>query len=241
MITRQKSRLAVSGGFQENSRCCLIAGFDKFGRLALNPSETIVSMLPNKLSFAAKESVRIKSVMLPTCCASWSILKRTLDRFSSKHTVLILTGVAEKRERISFERFALNIRDYRMKDNNGHKRQDELIDVRGPDGLRTAFPLVSLQKHIKKKGYPCEISNYAGTFICNEIYYRTLRYQQTHGYPQVVLFMHLAMPRKYAQTLRTEGNAKSKEMLASMKTNERYIKIMLSCVLETARFCWQQQ
>lgn len=238
MSRLQKTKPAAPGSFQESLQCCLITGFDGFGKLASNPSGTVVSMLPDKLSSLANESVKVKSIVFPTCCASWSILKRTLDRLSSKRTVLVLTGVAEERTQISFERFALNIRHYRIKDKGGHKRQDESIDARGPDALRTSVPLVPLQRHMKRKGYLCEISNHAGTFICNEIYYRALRYQQMHGYPQTVLFVHLPMPSNYARALRTKGNAKSKELLACLTSDKSNpIKLMLSAVIETAIFC----
>ncbi len=47
------------------------------------------------------------------------------------------------------------------------------------------------------------VSNHAGTFLCNELYYRCLRAQQkAKKSPSVALFVHLPCPEQYQATLR---------------------------------------
>jgi len=182
----------------------LVTGFDAFDNLKVNPSQTIVETLGSSIKLPGRRGeIQVDTLVLPTCCRAWSKLKRQLDAHRGIYSAVILTGVAAKRDRISLERFALNVRDYRIKDNGGHRHMDQPIEASGPDALKTALSITSFSKKLTKDGAPCEVSNHAGTFICNEMYFKCLLYQQTQQTPAEVLFVHLPLPRTYAKTLKT--------------------------------------
>lgn len=186
----------------------LVAGFDAFDKLDANPSQTIVETLGTSIKLPGrKDEVLLDTLVLPTCCnKAWGKLKRQLDANKNEYSAVILTGVAAKREKISLERFALNIRDYRIKDNGGHQYLDELIEEDAPDALKTSFPVATMSKALTKNGVACEVSNHAGTFVCNEVYYKCLRYQDEQRHPAQVLFVHLPLPTTYSKSLKALKN-----------------------------------
>ena len=194
----------------------LVAGFDAFDNLDANPSQTIVETLESPLKLPGRKGeVLLDALVLPTCChKAWSKLKRKLDANKNTYDAVILTGVAAKRKKISLERFALNIRDYRIKDNSGHKFVDEPIEKGAPDALKTTLSVAAMSKTLTRKGILCEVSNHAGTFICNEVYFKCLRYQEKQPKRASVLFVHLPLARTYAKRYK-EQNAKRATTRAS--------------------------
>ena len=182
----------------------LVTGFDAFGGLKSNPSQTIVETLNDSIKLPGRTGeILVDRMVLPTCCKAWTKLKRQLDGKRGVYSAIIMTGVAAKRDRVSLERFALNIRDYRIEDNGGHKYEGLAIANSGPDALKTGLSIDSFSKSLTKNGAPCEVSNHAGSFICNEIYYKCLLYQGDQPSPADVLFVHLPLPRTYVQTLKS--------------------------------------
>lgn len=182
----------------------LVAGFDAFDNLDANPSQIIVETLDSSIKLPGRKGeVLLDPIVLPTCCnKAWSKLKRKMDANKGAYDAVILTGVAAKRMKISLERFALNIRDYRIKDNGGHQYVDQLIEKGAPDAVKTALSIAAISKTLAKSGVLCEVSNHAGTFICNEVYFKCLRYQEKQRHSAQVLFVHLPLPNTYARLYR---------------------------------------
>lgn len=179
----------------------LVAGFDAFDKLDANPSQTIVETLGSSIKLPGrKDEVLLDTLVLPTCCnKAWGKLKRKMDANKNQYSAIVLTGVAATREMISLERFALNIRDYRIKDNGGHQYSDAVIEKDAPNALRTSLSVAAMSKALTKKGVVCQVSNHAGTFICNEVYYKCLLYQEKLKRPAQVLFVHLPLPKAYSR------------------------------------------
>jgi pyroglutamyl-peptidase len=212
---------------------CLITGFDAFGKTKYNPSELVVKALPETLSLKG-QSVALAGSVLPTCCKqSWTTLKRAWK--SADPQVIVMCGMAESRERISIERFALNILDYRIADNSGHQPLGKTIEAEAPDALRTLVPVEKLQKYLQRNGYPCEVSNHAGTFVCNDVYFRALHREVIEGAPRLVLFVHLPMPARYAQTVLANSKRRHDPRLA--RSRKLQVELLTNAVLEIARFC----
>jgi len=216
------------------TRChCIITGFDKFGTAKFNPSQEIVQTLPEQLRLKNfKVSVPLHSLVLPTCGeAAWHGLhKLILEMPPNAILALVLTG-ASPRTVISLERFALNIRDYRIKDNFGHAFNGEKIDDEGPEALRTQVPIEAFLKRLKRKSLPCEISNYTGSFVCNEIYYQAMHYGRKMTADHQALFIHLPMPAKIGKALRQSPYA-SINSRAYGRANQ--LDVMRDAVLDVA-------
>jgi pyroglutamyl-peptidase len=194
---------------------CLITGFDPFAGGSFNPSQAIVESLPEHIRLRKSNLiVKLHGLVLPSCGdAAWKRLKKSIDR-SPKGTrcVAILTGVAAKRSLITLERFALNVKDYRVKDNNGHHFAGDPISAAGPQAWRSPIAIDDLVKRLRKRGLPADASNHCGTFVCNEIYYHTFNLQRLKKKPEAFLFVHLPMPAGYGKSLRKLGNGRSKQL-----------------------------
>lgn len=209
---------------------CLITGFDGFGNSTFNPTQTVAGMLPNEAKLRGGV-LKLDSLVLPTCCkGAWAKLSRRLAQ--EQPDLLLLCGLAQKRTVLSIERFALNVRDYRIEDNAGHKWDGQPIEKNGPPAFQSELPLKKLEAHLWKKGYPCEVSNHAGTFVCNDIYYRSLTYQLDH--PEMrVLFLHVPLPGKFGKSI-LENFANQDRRLA--RSREVQMQYMMNGVIEAAQF-----
>jgi len=150
--------------------------------------------------------------------------------------MLIHTGLADLRTRINLERFALNLRDYRMPDNGQHQPVDEHIDEQGPEGLRTTIPLNALANRLGSQGFLCEVSNHAGSFLCNEVYYRSLRWLQTSTRPGAALFIHFPSPETYAACYIRDGLAIDQAALI-IDPRGVMLGVFKEAVIETIQFC----
>ncbi|MFX4485951.1 hypothetical protein ABTA87_20610, partial [Acinetobacter baumannii] len=93
-----------------------------------------------------------------------------------------------------------NVRDYAIKDNSGHRYDGESIED-GPLALKTEAPIYDFRKKLQSGGFPAVISNHAGTFVCNDIYYRSLFYQLKHGGPDLIVFLHVPRLAKFRKTV----------------------------------------
>jgi pyrrolidone-carboxylate peptidase len=108
--------------------------------------------------------------------------------------------MAGNRDRVCLERFALNARAYRIDDNKGHRWQEEYIDHKAPDALRCKLPLKQMVEELEANGISADISNYAGTFVCNETYFRAMQKWQQQPNCKGIIFVHVPQPIDYVGT-----------------------------------------
>ncbi len=216
---------------------CLITGFDAFGKYDTNPSQRIVGLLPEEFKISRTNlSVEIDTLVVPTCCKqSWRLISKQLAK--SDYSSLILVGLAGGRKRIALERFALNIRDYGIKDNNGHKYDGTAIYKGEPEALKTDLPLTKLRDHLRRKYIPTEVSNFAGSFICNEVYYQGLRYKEKTGELNSVLFVHVPQIKDLTNTLSEAGHKEISSLKSTAARNALALQMMTDCVQEIAAYC----
>lgn len=222
---------------QSRTERCLITGFDAFGKHSTNPSQRIAEQLPEEFKIPRSNlSVEIDTLVVPTCCKqSWRLISKQLSK--NDYSSLILVGLAGGRKRISLERFALNIRDYGIKDNNGHQYDGTEIYAGEPDALKTDLPLVEMRDALRKKNFPTEVSNFAGSFICNEVYYQGLRYKEKTGELNSVLFVHVPHAKDLAQTLVEAENKDFLRIKSPAARSAAAQRMMLDCVQEIAAYC----
>lgn len=173
----------MSTGKQPN---VLISGFEPFGGESLNPSWLVAER------FAQREinGFRIHAVLLPTAFGKAERKLLGAMRKRSPHLVLML-GEAGNRSRISLERIAINVMDARIPDNAGRQPKDRSLDPNGPAGFLSTLPLVRLRDALLAADIPAEISNTAGTFVCNAVMYRTLQFAADMPRPAQAGFIHL--------------------------------------------------
>lgn len=147
-------------------RTVLTTGFDPFDGETLNPSWEAVAAL-NGASIAGR---RIVAVQLPT---SFARGPRTLRAAIRKHApeLIVCVGQAGGRAQISLERVAINIDDARIADNDGAQPLDKPIVRNGPAAYFSTLPIKAMLVAMREAGIPVEISQTAGTFVCNRVFY----------------------------------------------------------------------
>lgn len=77
------------------------------------------------------------------------------------------------------------------KDNAGQLPEQPLIDPTGPDTRLASAPFAALESHLSQAGYPMQLSNDAGAYLCEELLYTLEGLKEQHSCLQTVLFVHL--------------------------------------------------
>ena len=149
----------------------LISGFDPFGKDTINPSMEAVKLLPDTLG-----DIEIIKVELPTI--AYTCVDKMISYVKQyEPDVVINVGQAGGRKNISIERVAININDFRIADNANQVYVDEAIYEDGENAYFSTLPIKYMYETLRKADISVEISNSAGTFVCNHIMY-AMRY---HG------------------------------------------------------------
>jgi pyroglutamyl-peptidase len=142
----------------------LLTGFNPFGDLAVNPSELIVK------SIAERTREGLVTEVLPTEYRRAGDRMRELIREFRPEAILAL-GVATGAPFLLLERVALNLDDSDAPDNSGKIIQGQLIEAQGPVAYWSSLPLAGMLGALERLGVPAVISNHAGTFLCNHVFY----------------------------------------------------------------------
>lgn len=151
-------------------RNVLITAFDPFGRSEVNPSEAVVEMLPATIDGAA-----VQTAVIPTVFGT-SAKKITSLIDELEPDVVIMLGQAAGRAAVTPERVAINIDDARIPDNAGNSPIDEPIAPGGPAAYFSTLPFKAITKAISEAGIPAAVSNTAGTFVCNHVFYAVMHH-----------------------------------------------------------------
>jgi len=154
----------------------LLTGFTPFGDETINPSWEAVRELDGQLIGGHRVAARL----LPTVFAdSQRELARAVDEIEP--VILLGVGQAGGRSRISLERVAINVQDARIADNAGGQPIDEPVVNGGPAAYFSTLPIKAMLKALLDAGLPAEVSNTAGTFVCNHVAYLMLHLAEKHA------------------------------------------------------------
>lgn len=146
--------------------CVLITGFDPFGGQSVNPSWQAVSALHGTRILGH----RIVAAQLPTVFGlSLKVLRESICQH--RPTLVICTGQAGGRGAISLERVAINVNDARIPDNAGAQPVDAPVVPDGPAAYFTSLPIKATLAELLAAGINAEVSQTAGTFVCNHVFY----------------------------------------------------------------------
>ncbi|HYE40545.1 MAG TPA: pyroglutamyl-peptidase I [Ramlibacter sp.] len=144
----------------------LVTGFDPFGGSAVNPSWDAVHALHGRVI----SGHRVVGGEIPTV---FGLSLHRLATLMEEHrpTLVICTGQAGGRGHVSLERVAINVNDARIADNAGSKPIDVAIVPDGPAAYFTSLPIKAMLQALLDAGVRAEVSQTAGTFVCNQTFY----------------------------------------------------------------------
>ncbi|HEX7388968.1 MAG TPA: pyroglutamyl-peptidase I [Acidiphilium sp.] len=144
----------------------LVTGFEPFGGDTVNPS----AMLAEALATETIAGVEIGHAILP---CSFAPLGAALDAAMAafRPDVVLCFGLATGRTGITLERVAINVIDARIPDNLGAQPIDEPVVAGGPAAYFSTLPIKAACARTGEAGVPASISQTAGTFACNAVFY----------------------------------------------------------------------
>ena len=105
--------------------------------------------------------------------------------------LVVCVGQAGGRSKLGVERVAINVDDARMPDNAGTRPVDEAIAANGPPAYFATLPVKAMAAAIRAAGVPAEVSNSAGTYVCNHLMYGVLHYLAASGQRARAGFIHV--------------------------------------------------
>ncbi len=146
----------------------LITGFTPFGGEKVNPSYEIVK----KIEIKGHEIIKLE---VPTVFDKAS---KVVYESIKEHQpdIVIALGQAGMRTAISVERVAINIIDARISDNEGNQPIDEFIKEDGENAYFSNLPIKRMVDTIRNNGIPAYVSDSAGTYVCNYLFYNIMYY-----------------------------------------------------------------
>jgi pyroglutamyl-peptidase len=144
----------------------LLTGFDPFGGEPVNPASEAIK----RLSAKNFENIELVTKQIPTVFhKSIDVLKQAIQDIQPN--VVICVGQAGGRSEITVERVAINVDDARIPDNEGNQPIDVPIVPNGPVAYWSTLPIKAIVKNIREAGIPASVSQTAGTFVCNHLFY----------------------------------------------------------------------
>ena len=171
----------------------LVTAFEPFGGAKTNITQSVLSLLPDSHADWA-----IEKVCLPVSFKRAPIvLREAIATFSPD--LVIMLGQCSTGENIRLERFAINMMDSTKSDNDDYIPNEETIYAHQPLALQTPLSVKALAMSCAETGLPVVVSNSAGLYVCNRVYYEALHLQQR------AIFVHMPNNMEGMTTIRMLG------------------------------------
>ena len=157
----------------------LVTAFEPFGGSPTNITQDVLTALPCNMGKA-----EILKQCLPVSFQRAPIMLREAIATYSPDLIIML-GQCPAGENIRLERFAINMMDSTKGDNDGYIPSEETIYDNQPLALQTPLPIRELERFCADNVQPVQVSNSAGLYVCNRVYYEALYLHQQ------AIFMHV--------------------------------------------------
>lgn len=164
----------------------LITAFEPFGGEEINPSLEAVRQIDN----ADFSNVFVQTAELPV--DRYRAVDNALELLRvNRPDVVIMLGEAGGRYKINPERVAINVDDFRIPDNAGNQPKDEPIIKGGPAAYFSTLPIRAIAERLNKSNIPAAISNTAGAYLCNRLFYSVMHAINVERLDAKAGFIHL--------------------------------------------------
>ncbi|MGZ5597453.1 MAG: pyroglutamyl-peptidase I [Usitatibacter sp.] len=170
----------------------LVTGFEPFGGEKTNPSWEVCRQLGSEIA-----GMRVETCLVP--CEFRRSIEVVADAIERLHPVLVIcVGQAGGRDRMGVERVGINVDDARIADNAGAQPIDETIAANGPPAYFATVPIKAMALAMREARVPAEVSNSAGTFVCNHLMYGVLHFIAASGHRARAGFIHVPYSEEQA-------------------------------------------
>ncbi|KAL5826756.1 hypothetical protein ACOSQ4_018553 [Xanthoceras sorbifolium] len=176
-----------------------VTGFKKFQGVEENPTETMVNNLKDfveKRGLPAGLKLGSCTVLETAGIGALPILNKILESgissMDKEQVIWLHFGVNAGASKFAIERQAVNEATFGCPDELGWQPQ-QLPIVPEDGGIsrtrETSCSTEAILEVLKKKGYDATISRNAGRYVCNYVYYHSLRFAELKGHKS--LFVHV--------------------------------------------------
>ncbi|UVW29602.1 pyroglutamyl-peptidase I [Massilia sp. H6] len=162
----------------------LLTGFEPFNGATINPAWEAVRALEGW----SGEGFRVEVRQLPCVFVEANRALAAMVNALAPQIVIAL-GQAGGRGEISVERIAINVDDASILDNAGRQPVDRPIHAGAPAAYFSTLPIKSMVAAMRAAGLRAGVSQTAGTFVCNHVFYGLMHHVATH--PVKAGFIHV--------------------------------------------------
>ena len=156
----------------------LLTGFEPFDQDPTNPSWEVARALDGwqpAVAGLAGDAFTVCAAQLP--CVFGDAVVRLHAAIAQWQPVLVIClGLAGGRSEITPERVAINVDDARIPDNAGRQPVDTAVQLQGPAAYFSTLPIKAMVRNLRGEGIPASVSNTAGTFVCNHVFYALMHH-----------------------------------------------------------------
>jgi len=162
-------------------RNVILTGFEPFDNHAVNPAQQIAERLNGEIIGGA----RVIGMTLPVVFGQ--DMERLIPAIEASEPALILSlGLNAASDAIDIEMFAINRRDT--------ADRTALLPIR-EDGPAAYFATLDVERVVaaiqERIAVPVRRHGYAGSYLCNHVFYQTLHYVAARGLAVPVGFVHI--------------------------------------------------
>jgi len=152
----------------------LVTAFEPFGGNDTNISQRVLDAI----------QADVAKLLLPVSFRrAPEVLNEVIGQFQPD--MIFSMGQTAEGDKIRLERLAINMMDSAKGDNDGYIPDEEIICSEAPLALKTALHVKQLCADCINAGLPTKVSNSAGLYVCNRIYFEALRHTTNS------LFVHI--------------------------------------------------
>jgi pyroglutamyl-peptidase len=191
----------------------LLTGFEPFNGATINPAWEAVRSLEGWQG----DSFQVEVRQLP--CVFGDAIEDLTALIDELHPdVVIAVGQAGGRPDISVERVAINVDDASILDNGGQQPVDTVIAADGPAAYFSTLPIKAIVHALRERGLVAGVSQTAGTFVCNHVFYGLMHHAAGQAQPIKAGFIHVPfLPEQAAARPDAPPSMALKDIIAGVK------------------------
>lgn len=164
----------------------LVTGFAPFDGESVNPSWQAARRLDGWATAG-----RVVAAREIPCAFGAAIAALEAAIADLRPEAVIAVGQAGGRADFSVERIAVNLDDAERPDNEGRRPVDKPVIEGGPAAYLSSLPVKAIVAALREAGLPASVSNTAGGFVCNHLFYGACHLRETRFPAMRAGFIHV--------------------------------------------------
>src|SRR5471030_2131566 len=190
----------------------LLTGFEPFNKETINPSWEAVRALQGW----HEGDFVVHARQLPCVFGKANkVMHQAVEELQP--SIVIAVGQAGGRVDLSDERIAINIDDAPIADNQKRQVVDQPIVTNGPAAFFSTLPIKAIVHELREAGLPASVSQSAGTFVCNHVFYGLMHQAAEWGTTMRAGFIHIPYLPQQAAAHPGSASMKLEDMVEGLR------------------------